>query len=88
MSFKLSSFKYSNESSGISTLRVPTLSHTHSAAKVKKVASSLGLEWYQDLLLLAASKVELDLRDINPRVSIEIRRIPITCDAAERGEKT
>jgi hypothetical protein len=87
MSLRLSSFRYSNESSGISTSRVPTLSHVHSAAKKRKVANNLGLEEYHGLLFLAASKVVPPFGDINPKVSMEIRRI-LTCSyAATESEK-
>jgi hypothetical protein len=85
MSFRLSSFKYSNESSGINPLRAPTLSHIHSAAKIKTVARSLGLDWYHGFRFLAASEAELNLGDINPKVSIEMRRILTgRSNAAER----
>lgn len=74
MSLKFSSFKYSNESSGISTLLAPMLSHAHRPAKRRQVAKSLGREEYQGLLLFAASKVAPGLGDINPKVSIDMRR--------------
>jgi hypothetical protein len=65
------------------------LSHVQNAANNRKVASNLGLEWYHVLLLLAASKVAPLFGDINPKVSMDIRRISVTgSDAAEEEKKT
>lgn len=62
------------------------LSHAHRPTKSRKVARSRGLEEYHGLLLFAASNV-LPLRgDINPMVSIEMRRMS-NCSNAARGEE-
>jgi hypothetical protein len=88
MSLRLSSFMYSNESPGISTWWTPTLSHVHNAKKSKQVASNLGREEYQGLFLLAASKVAPLFGDMNPRVSMDMRRISMVgSDAAKKTEK-
>jgi hypothetical protein len=90
ISRRLSSFKYSNESSGMSTLFDPTLSHVHSDANSRKVANNLGRELYHGLLLLAASKVAPLFGNITPKVSIEMRRISLENSDAVREtmEKT
>jgi hypothetical protein len=75
ISFKLSSFKYSNESAGIKTCEIPMLNHNHSTPKKTHVVRSLGAELHL-LLLFAGSKLAL-LGDISPKVSIEMRRAGI-----------
>jgi hypothetical protein len=90
ISRRLSSFKYWNESSGMSTLLAPRLSHVHSVANSRKVANNLGRELYHGLLLLAASKAAPPFGDINPKVSMEMRRMSLdNSDAArETTDKT
>lgn len=83
MSLRLSSLRVWNESSGIGTTCLPTLSHAQKPAKSKHVAISLGLEEYQGLFLLATSKVAPDFGDMRPKVSIDMRRISKLCSNAE-----
>jgi hypothetical protein len=82
ISFRLSSFKYSNESTGITTSDVPMLNHNHSTPKKTHVVSSLGAEAHL-LFLFAASKVAL-LGDISPKVSMEMRRAGILTNTAKK----
>jgi hypothetical protein len=84
MSLRLSSSRYWNESSGMSTGVVPMFNHDQRAAKRRQVASSLGREEYQGLVLLAASKVAPLFGDIRPRVSMEMRRISMVDGGAAK----
>lgn len=81
---RLSSFKYSNESTGMSTPFVPMLSHVHKTPNSRQVANNLGRELYHDLLFLAASKVAAPFGDINPKVSMEMRRMSLECSTAAK----
>ena len=85
MSFRLSSFKYSNESADIRTSDVPMLNHNHSAPKNTHVVSSLGIEVHL-FLLFAASKVAL-FGDISPKVSMEMRRAGILVPYCHTAKK-
>lgn len=91
MSCKLSSCRYSKESFGITISCAPRLNQTHKSPKKRKVVSSLGLEKYHGLLLFAALKPALLLGDINPKVSIDMRRAMGKSHSNAvygRGEKT
>jgi hypothetical protein len=64
ISFKLSSFKYSYESAGITISDVPRLNHNHNPAKNTHVVSSLGDD-LQTLILFADSNIR---RNMTPKV--------------------
>ena len=74
ISLRLSSFKYSNESSGIRIACPPRLNQIHNTPKNRQVVSSRGLEKYQGLLLFAVVNPALLRGDISPKVSMDIRR--------------